>query len=49
MLREKDDPPAGCSVSIVNENLSVYLKLQGNINVEAEREKLKKKMEEIQK
>uniref|UniRef100_A0A161ZYQ6 valine--tRNA ligase n=1 Tax=Daucus carota subsp. sativus TaxID=79200 RepID=A0A161ZYQ6_DAUCS len=49
VLRQNDDPPAGCSVSIVNENLSVYLKLQGNINVEAELEKLKKKMEEIQK
>lgn len=32
----------------MNEAVSVYLKVQGNINAEAEREKLKKKMEEIQ-
>ena len=46
---EGDDAPTGCSVSVVNESISVYLKLQGALNVEAEREKLRKKMEEIRK
>ncbi|PSS14124.1 Valine--tRNA ligase, partial [Actinidia chinensis var. chinensis] len=49
VLRENDDAPAGCAISVVNESLSVYLKLQGTLNAEAEREKLKKKMEEIEK
>ncbi|GAB2242518.1 hypothetical protein Droror1_Dr00019293 [Drosera rotundifolia] len=44
-----DDAPIGSTVSVVNENLSVYLNVEGTINVEAEREKLKKKMEEIRK
>ncbi|XP_057508392.1 valine--tRNA ligase, mitochondrial 1-like [Actinidia eriantha] len=49
VLRENDAAPAGCAISVVNESLSVYLKLQGTLNAEAEREKLKKKMEEIEK
>lgn len=49
VLSESDDAPVGCKVDVVNENLSVYLQLQGNINVEAELQKLKKKMEEIEK
>ncbi|KAL7183872.1 hypothetical protein ACSBR2_026113 [Camellia fascicularis] len=48
-LREIDAAPVGCAVSVVNESLSVYLKLQGTLNAEAEREKLRKKMEDIQK
>ncbi|KAK4396334.1 Valine--tRNA ligase, mitochondrial 1, partial [Sesamum angolense] len=49
VLSEADDAPVGCIVDVVNEALSVYLKLKGSINVEAELEKLKKKMEEIEK
>ncbi|KAK4481062.1 hypothetical protein RD792_011932 [Penstemon davidsonii] len=49
VVRESDDAPVGCIVDVVNESLSVFLKLRGNINVEAELEKLKKKMEEVQK
>ena len=49
VLRESDAAPAGCAISVVNESLSVYLKLRGTLNAEAEREKLKKKMEEIEK
>lgn len=49
VLNEGDDAPIGCAVSVVNESLSVYLKLQGALNAEAEREKLRKKMEEIRK
>jgi valyl-tRNA synthetase len=49
VLRENDAAPAGCAVSVVNETLSVYLKLRGTLNAEAEREKLKKRMEVLQK
>ncbi|KAA8528160.1 hypothetical protein F0562_035589 [Nyssa sinensis] len=49
VLSENDAAPAGCAVSVVNEAISVYLKLRGTLNAEVEREKLKKKMEEIQK
>ncbi|THG21553.1 hypothetical protein TEA_010922 [Camellia sinensis var. sinensis] len=48
-LSENDAAPAGCAVSVVNESLSVYLKLRGTLNAEAELEKLQKKMEDIQK
>lgn len=48
VLSENDDVPVGCLVDVVNESLSVFLK-QGSINVEAELEKLKKKMVETQK
>ncbi|KAF8028100.1 hypothetical protein BT93_E0877 [Corymbia citriodora subsp. variegata] len=40
---------ARCAFENVNENLKVYLKVQGELNAEAEREKIKNKMEEIQK
>ncbi|KAL0375098.1 UNVERIFIED_CONTAM: Valine--tRNA ligase, mitochondrial 1 [Sesamum radiatum] len=49
VLSEADDAPVGCIVDVVNEALSVYLKLKGSINVDAELEKLKKKMEDIEK
>ncbi|XP_059629353.1 valine--tRNA ligase, mitochondrial 1 isoform X2 [Cornus florida] len=49
VLSESDADPVGCAVSVVNEALSVFLKLRGTLNAEAEREKLKKKMDEIQK
>ncbi|PSS33118.1 Valine--tRNA ligase, partial [Actinidia chinensis var. chinensis] len=49
VLTENDTAPAGCAISVVNESLSVYLKLRGTLNAEAERVKLQKKMEEIQK
>lgn len=41
--------PARCAVDVVDEKVSVFLKLQGPVNVEAEHEKLEKKMEETQK
>ncbi|KAL3512142.1 hypothetical protein ACH5RR_024859 [Cinchona calisaya] len=37
ILSENDAAPVGCAVSVVNEAVSVYLKLQGTINAEAER------------
>ncbi|KAL3839603.1 hypothetical protein ACJIZ3_024194 [Penstemon smallii] len=49
VLSESDDAPLECTEDVVNESLSVFLKLRGNINVEAEVENLKKKMEEKQK
>ncbi|MQL91943.1 hypothetical protein Taro_024571, partial [Colocasia esculenta] len=49
VLSGNDAPPAGCVVNIVDEELSVYLQLQMAIDVEAEREKLGKRREEIQK
>ncbi|KAL3512131.1 hypothetical protein ACH5RR_024848 [Cinchona calisaya] len=49
ILSENDAAPVGCAVSVVNEAVSDYLKLQGTINAEAERIKPRKKMEELQK
>ncbi|KAF8018661.1 hypothetical protein BT93_H3529 [Corymbia citriodora subsp. variegata] len=49
LLSERDAALARCAFENVNENLKVYLKVQGNLNAEAEREKIKNKMEEIQK
>ncbi|RAL40767.1 hypothetical protein DM860_008465 [Cuscuta australis] len=49
VLKEKDAVPAGCVVGVVNEALSVFLKTQGAIDVDAEREKLKKRMDDIKK
>ncbi|XP_010273593.1 PREDICTED: valine--tRNA ligase, mitochondrial 1 [Nelumbo nucifera] len=47
VLREHDAMLDECAVSIVNENLSVHLPLQGTLNAEVEHEKLKKKREEL--
>ncbi|BFG23275.1 hypothetical protein CerSpe_095490 [Prunus speciosa] len=44
---ENDAAPTGCVVSVVNENLSVYLKLQGSRSTEEDLEKIRKKMEDI--
>lgn len=49
VINDKDAAPIGCAVSVVNENLSVYLQFQGAISAEAELEKIKKKMDEIKK
>ncbi|VFQ84990.1 unnamed protein product [Cuscuta campestris] len=49
VLNENDGVPAGCVIGVVNETLSVFLKTQGTIDVDAEREKLKKKIEDIKK
>nr|XP_043627518.1 valine--tRNA ligase, mitochondrial 1 [Erigeron canadensis] len=49
VLTENDAAPAGCAVSVVNEALSVYLKLQGAIDVKKEREKHHSKLTELQK
>lgn len=49
VLRENDAAPVGCTFDVVNERLSMYLQLQGQLNAEAERDKLKKMKEEVQK
>ncbi|KAG0496383.1 hypothetical protein HPP92_001074 [Vanilla planifolia] len=48
VLGEDDVPPPGCAIDVVNEKISVFLLLQGILDPEAEREKLWKKREEIQ-
>lgn len=49
VINDNDAAPVGCAVSVVNENLSVYLQFQGAISAEAELEKIRKKTEEIRK
>lgn len=49
VINENDAVPSGYAVSVVNENLSVYLELQGTISAEAELGKIKKKMDEFRK
>nr|GEU96755.1 valine--tRNA ligase, mitochondrial 1-like isoform X2 [Tanacetum cinerariifolium] len=49
VLTENDAAPTGCAVAVVNETLSVYLKLHGAIDVNKEREKLNTKLTELQK
>ncbi|KAK4481003.1 hypothetical protein RD792_011871, partial [Penstemon davidsonii] len=49
VVRESDDDPVGYIKDVVNESLSVFLKIRGNYNVKALLEKVEKKMEEIQK
>ncbi|OMO88730.1 Valine-tRNA ligase [Corchorus capsularis] len=49
LLSGVDVAPAGCAFENVNENLKVYLKVQGNLNAEAELEKIRNKLDEIQK
>lgn len=48
VLTDNDAAPAGCTVSVVNEALSVYLDLQGAIDVNKEREKLNAQLAELQ-
>ncbi|XP_010527840.1 PREDICTED: valine--tRNA ligase, mitochondrial 1-like [Tarenaya hassleriana] len=49
LLKGEHSAPAGSAVETVNENLKVYLKVDGAINAEAEREKIRNKKDEIQK
>ena len=49
VLSRDDDVPRGCAFDVVNESLSMYLQLQGKLNAEVEREKLRKMKEEVQK
>jgi dsRNA-specific ribonuclease len=49
LLSEKDAPPAGCAFENVNEKLAVYLQAEGKVDAEAELEKMRNKMDEIQK
>ncbi|KAI9112063.1 hypothetical protein K1719_016959 [Acacia pycnantha] len=47
VINENDVVPSGYAVSLVNENLSVFIELQGSISAEAELGKIKKKIEEF--
>ncbi|XP_054786171.1 valine--tRNA ligase, mitochondrial 1 isoform X2 [Prosopis cineraria] len=49
VINENDAIPSGYAVSVVNENLSVYMELQGTISAEAELGKIKKKIDEFRK
>uniref|UniRef100_A0A0A9ERC8 valine--tRNA ligase n=1 Tax=Arundo donax TaxID=35708 RepID=A0A0A9ERC8_ARUDO len=49
ILAENDETPADCATAVVNKDLSVYLQLQDALNADAEREKLRKKRDEIEK
>ncbi|KAI9070903.1 hypothetical protein K1719_047133 [Acacia pycnantha] len=49
VINENDAIPSGYVVSVVNENLSVYIELQGSISAEAELGKIKKKIDEFKK
>jgi valyl-tRNA synthetase len=48
ILAEDDPTPLDCTTHIVNKDLSVYLQLRGALDTKAEREKLRRKREEIQ-
>ncbi|PRQ60023.1 putative valine--tRNA ligase [Rosa chinensis] len=47
VISENEAAPTGCAVSVVNENLSVYLKVLGSRSAEIDLEKIRKKMEDI--
>ncbi|OWM81057.1 hypothetical protein CDL15_Pgr007088 [Punica granatum] len=49
LLSGRDDAPTKCAFENINENLKVYLKVKGDLDAEAEREKIQNKMEENQK
>ena len=49
VMNENDAIPSGYAVSVVNENLSVYMEIQGSISAEAELGKIKKKIDEYKK
>ncbi|XP_010458966.1 PREDICTED: valine--tRNA ligase, mitochondrial 1 [Camelina sativa] len=48
-IKREHAAPPGSSVETVNENLKVYLKVDGAINTEAEKEKIRNKLGELQK
>ncbi|KAJ9162760.1 hypothetical protein P3X46_022509 [Hevea brasiliensis] len=49
LLSGKDAPPAECAFENVNENLVVYLKVQGKVDAGGELEKIRNKMDDAQK
>ncbi|CAH8388859.1 unnamed protein product [Eruca vesicaria subsp. sativa] len=49
LLKGEHSAPAGSAVETVNENLKVYLKVDRAINAEAEQEKIRHKIAELQK
>ncbi|KAF2558201.1 hypothetical protein F2Q68_00013408 [Brassica cretica] len=49
LLKGEHAAPAGSAVETVNENLKVYLKVDRAINTEAEQEKIRNKIDELQK
>ncbi|XP_050387841.1 valine--tRNA ligase, mitochondrial 1 [Argentina anserina] len=47
VINENHAAPTGCAVSVVNQSLSVYLKILGSRSAEIDLEKIRKKMEDI--
>ncbi|KAK9942995.1 hypothetical protein M0R45_008626 [Rubus argutus] len=47
VINEKDDVPTKCVVSVVNEKVTVYLKLEGSHSAEIDLEKIRKKIDDI--
>lgn len=49
VLSMDDSAPVGCAFDVVNERLSMYLELKEKLDAKAERERLRKRKEEVQK
>lgn len=49
LLSGTDEAPTDCAFENVNENLKVYLKVQGNLDLDAEREKIRNKLNDLRK
>lgn len=47
VINEKDDVPTKCVISVVNEKVTVYLKLEGSHSAEIDLEKIRKKIDDI--
>ncbi|CAK9197057.1 unnamed protein product, partial [Sphagnum troendelagicum] len=47
MLQEHDEPPLGCAISVVNENVSVYLLLRNVVDASIEIARLQKKQDDL--
>ncbi|KAH9548136.1 hypothetical protein CY35_11G073900 [Sphagnum magellanicum] len=47
MLQEHNEPPLGCAISVVNENVSVYLLLRNVVDASIEIARLQKKRDDL--
>ncbi|XP_044506474.1 valine--tRNA ligase, mitochondrial 1-like isoform X2 [Mangifera indica] len=48
LLSGRDDAPVGCAFDTVNEELQIYLKVQGSLDAKQELEKVRNKMADIE-
>lgn len=49
LLSGRDDAPVGCAFDTVNEEVKIYLKVQGTLDAKQELAKIKNKMADIEK